>query len=514
MTAVVVTVSWTVLVTSVWATRVLGVTSRLVPQPIDKGSYLIMPPIRSNVSKPEVTLIIVSEAGINYTAYTTLGLYIQKRSRLKVWLALVNFDKKIGKLEKTIISLAADLELLGMIRTNIFIAGHGEAGISVQRLANRNPQQLSGIILLGSLLQNGTQFEYFGMNVLTLAGDLDGVTRITQLAQTFKVLSQEIEKNNAMQYKAPMVVVKGVNHGSFSNNILQEDMKQFDLAAELPIKKSQRLIAKYISLFLSYTIRGSRNKKQREKISKWFQRTAMFLQPILEMETMELNKAQQSRWLNNAQVWLSGLDGKDTQFLRVNSYSVENNIGITPGLFIEKNEVPIVYVTLFFYIQRCLYQSNTYSHLAHAPTEIRAFMLSRKRIQSHLINVTTIRDFTCRDLNYAAFVTALSKVPAEVLKRYYSKHKGAVFHEDIHVKDEKEWWRKKLLVDSTEREQHVTAYLYHTEVESGVENDAEEGGGGGGFFYCTLLPPSRVIEWIYVDSLRSSYKSKASRGLC
>uniref|UniRef100_A0A0L8GP09 Alpha/beta hydrolase fold-5 domain-containing protein n=1 Tax=Octopus bimaculoides TaxID=37653 RepID=A0A0L8GP09_OCTBM len=441
------------------------------------------------------------------------GQYIQKRSQLKLWLALVNFDRNLARLEKNIISLAADLEQLGMTRANIFIAGHGEAGISVQRLANRNPQQLSGIILLGSLLQNGTQFEYFGMNVLTVAGDLDGVTRVTQIAQTFKVLSQEVEKNRAMQYKAPMVIVKGINHGSFSNDILQEDMKRYDLTAELPIRKSQRLIARYISLFLSYTIRGSRNKKQRERMSKWFRKTTTFLQPILEMEKMELNRFYQSQWLNNAQIWLSGLGGNDTQFLRVKSYSVEENVGISPDLYIRDNNVRIVYVTLFFYLKRCEYQSDTYSHLAHSPTEIRAFMLSQKRIQSHFYNVTSVRDFTCRDLNYAAFVTALSKVPPEVLKRYYGKHKGAIFHEDIHINNENEWWQRKLLVNTTEHEQHVTAYLYETEVES-AGNEVEEGGEGGGFFYCTLLPPSRVMEWIYVDALRNSYNSEINQRFC
>uniref|UniRef100_A0A0L8GQ52 Uncharacterized protein n=1 Tax=Octopus bimaculoides TaxID=37653 RepID=A0A0L8GQ52_OCTBM len=58
------------LLTRPWPVLVLAGAT---PLQFDKGSYLIMPPIRSNVSKPEVTLVIVSEVGINYTAYTTLG---------------------------------------------------------------------------------------------------------------------------------------------------------------------------------------------------------------------------------------------------------------------------------------------------------------------------------------------------------------------------------------------------------------------------------------------------------
>ena len=102
----------------------------------------------------------------------------------------------------------------------------------------------------------------------------------------------------------------------------------------------------------------------------------------------------------------------------------------------------------------------------------------------------------------AAFVTALSMASQKVLERYNARHLGAIFHDDIEVNTLTEWEQSELRVESLLYEQHITSFVYRTETEA-VNGEVEEGEAGGGLYFCRLLPPSRALEWIYVDSLQT-----------
>lgn len=475
---------------------------------IDQMYYTILP--ANNTSSPyEAALVIVSGYGIKHEAYISLGREIQLQCPMKLWVVLHSFTKSlVHKFKESI----QHLKKIGMETENVFLTGHGEGGLEVQLLAHASMKILSGVILLGSYLHRKLSYTDFPVPIFTIVGDLDGVNRITRIAEAFKKLSKEVSADVEMLTKAPMVIIEGANHGSFSDNTLTDSMIPLDIPAELSADQVRKQIAEYIRIFISYNTEISYTEMpaQQESIERWYKSTEMRLQPLLLMSNTEGEDNCASPWLSTLQMWLSGLDGKDTQRLKVSSCVIDTDRNVTPDLQILKNygSEPVLFLSAFLQFVQKQNTGEDNAKIPQSPREIKARMFSAERIRAHLKNTTAARILTCKDLNYAAFVTALSMASGKARERYYAQHLGAIFHDDIVVKTLTEWEQSELRIESLLHEQHITSFVYQTETET-VNGEVQEGEAGGGLYFCRLLPPTRVLEWIYVDSLQSGrYRMK------
>lgn len=83
-----------------------------------------------------------------------------------------------------------------------------------------------------------------------------------------------------MLTKAPMVIIEGANHGSFSDNTLTDSMIPLDIPAELSADQVRKQIAEYIRIFISYNTEISYTEMpaQQESIERWYKSTEMRLQ--------------------------------------------------------------------------------------------------------------------------------------------------------------------------------------------------------------------------------------------
>ncbi|KAL5007648.1 hypothetical protein ScPMuIL_016454 [Solemya velum] len=132
------------------------------------------------------------------------------------------------------------------------------------------------------------------------------------------------------------------------------------------------------------------------------------------------------------------------------------------------------------------------------PTEIRARMIGMEKFQLLLSNMTFTYSVTCRDINYASFLNAYYLASSAAQRRYDAKNTGILFDDDIELPDEAQWKNTQLLVYTDGREIHVTSMAWKTSMQTKPTYRQ-------GLQYCKLLPPSRAIEWIYVDALRDEF---------
>ena len=102
---------------------------------------------------------------------------------------------------------------------DIFLAGHSLGGIMARESAKK--MDLAGLMLFASYLPKsdiaGKDFvSSFPIPVLTLGGELDGLTGINYIAREFMEASKAKLKLSNI-YKKPVILLEGVNHSQFAD---------------------------------------------------------------------------------------------------------------------------------------------------------------------------------------------------------------------------------------------------------------------------------------------------------
>lgn len=113
----------------------------------------------------------------------------------------------------------------------VFYSGHSLGSVMIQdHLANKNVKA-AGLILTGGYIQRKYLWPTFNFNIptLTIGGELDGLSRITRIAEAF-YLSNERD-SHIDDY--PVIVAPGVNHWQFAGEgEIPFLVKERDLQAE------------------------------------------------------------------------------------------------------------------------------------------------------------------------------------------------------------------------------------------------------------------------------------------
>ena len=94
------------------------------------------------------------------------------------------------------------------------------------------------------------------------------------------MLSKEVNADIEMLTKAPMVIIEGANHGSFSGNVLTDSMMALDIPPELTTDEACKQIAENIRIFISYNteISYAEMLSQQKSMEQWYKNTKMSLQ--------------------------------------------------------------------------------------------------------------------------------------------------------------------------------------------------------------------------------------------
>ncbi|XP_050410340.1 uncharacterized protein LOC126824929 [Patella vulgata] len=448
--------------------------------------HMILPP--SGSGDKEIGIIIVPEEGVRSVAYSTLAEEIQIGSNLPIWVGLM--DTTGMTLSSTtfpilIAELLQQLSIQGMKTesADIFLAGHGTSGLLAAEFALSHPDLQSGVILMGSVLPVGQSVSTFPLPVLTLSGELDGVTRITNVANFYREFARDISQEPSFIHHSPLILLQGCNHALFSDGELPDEMLDRDIKSEVNDDDARMLVANYTVRFIgTVTAQPGYRNVSKTMFQSAYKTASSMLQPIVDILALTENEALGSDWVGIVQKWLSGLSPPDLKRISVESYVLEDATSIPPSLMDAGERTTIVTFSQIYRPSR-------------TSEEIAARMIGPERISQQLGNTSIVEKYNCKDLNYASFLTAYHMASAMARERYDNYHKGIIFHDDLLMQSDAAWEQSQLLVETIEHELHVTAPNYQTPVSDVL-------GEWNGIFFCKLLPLDKALEWIYVDSLQ------------
>ncbi|CAC5361350.1 unnamed protein product [Mytilus coruscus] len=434
-----------------------------------------------------VLFILFPEEDVPAVAYKSLGTAIQTFCPLQLWIGII--EDKIG----THYEVTDVLRLVDMINTEVYrlkktsgkvqiiLGGHGQSGSLIQQFVSEYPDVVSGIILLGARVMSDKILMQLNVPTMTVIGNLDGLTKITTLANVYKKFLQQIKADPSLKYRYPMVVLDGVNHGIFSNGQLPVHLLIQDITLDTEYEKLLQDILQPISTFLLYC-RGENGRVVLDSLNDYFVETNKILEPLLKAHQITIDpKEYKSHWVKQSQMWLSDLVGPDSTRINIESYFTYQS-AFNPALFNES----VSKVTIYLFSQLDTPVEKIDSD--EIPLQIHARMFRRDAILKKLgiKQNDNSPERTCKDLNYASYVIAYNRSAEKIRKRFDKRNPGILFHEDIIIPSESSWNEKNILVTRHNRVLHVTSYAYITE-----NNDAD------GHIFCTLLPPIRAMEWIY-----------------
>jgi dienelactone hydrolase len=194
---------------------------------------IIAPPLPAAVG-PDVLLIYIQGADIPTSSYSAITSQIQKQvSSAKLWVALPQMLENVAAIptgiSQGITRVSKLLAAAGMpANTTTFYGGHSLGGAMISDFVHDNlASTAAGVILHGSFLtrkyrtgstsQGRPQYVY-PVPVLTVGGELDGLCRITRIAESlYTQITFDANPTTATR-KQPVTVIPGMCHGQFANS--------------------------------------------------------------------------------------------------------------------------------------------------------------------------------------------------------------------------------------------------------------------------------------------------------
>ena len=481
----------------------------------------------ANIIKPstnsgnEVNLIIIPSPKNHDENYLQIAKVIESQTNQKLWIKIVESSSiLINKVNiNTVIQDGIhQLQEAGSNARYIFIAAHGGSGELIQNLNLKN-QKIDGFIFLASYIQRHKRSYMENIPSLTIGGSLDGITRITRIAESFykEILDQKDQKNALLHN--PIVIINGMNHHQFSNGDTLTSIFKSDLKAEIDLVKAHHQVAKKINQFINYRLNPSNENKKNIKLS--VQKSKKILDPLIESLILEGNyylKSPCSKvkiedcFYGSPWVTKSFLRYTHTPKERIKNIDEFRNVWRVFPFF-----HPSIENSCQKFDETCILKTRTISQAVYQPNkkkgfgspfvaaqELRVKFKSRQSIHEALgqfnVDVKNIDGFdTCKDLNQFALDWGLQKSSSEALARYNKLGTKMVIGNDMgpYINGPK-WIWTPLSMEFVNNELIIRSPSLMTSMDYPISKIR-------GFQYCKLLSPAKVLEWIYIDSLRPHY---------
>ena len=121
--------------------------------------------------------------------------------------------------------------------------------------------------------------------ILTVAAELDGLTRISRIAESFyhEILSKEDQNN--IRATQPFAVIEGMNHMQFAAGHKPILVRKRDLKAEISNKDAHKKVALHIANFIESRI--SPTAKNKKSLTKTTNKAESLLKPMIKSMELE-----------------------------------------------------------------------------------------------------------------------------------------------------------------------------------------------------------------------------------
>jgi hypothetical protein len=221
------------------------------------NDVLLIPNASSSV--PAAAFLFFPGAGLAADQYMPLLLQLQQSTvSASLWVAIAgstfSSDSDVGR-------LLSDLQDQRFPGGLIFAGGHSSELDQLQRCIVANTSSCSQIhaaVLLGFPLLR--QFRSsFPLPVITIAGTLDGVSRVTRTGaeSLFHALSAnapsicKLRSSSTPNILCPVIAIDGISHMSFASGSPSSLIHQLDLKPDVAEGDAHVQIAKFIAAFLA-----------------------------------------------------------------------------------------------------------------------------------------------------------------------------------------------------------------------------------------------------------------------
>ena len=346
---------------------------------------------------------------------------------------------------------------------------------------------------MGSTLSRKTQLSRFPIPVLTLAAELDGVTRITRVVKEFEKLSTETTSFFQGLYRNPVLLVEGANHAQFSSGkIKTKTHTPNDLAADISEQQAHSLIGKYVNDFLTVTFSSvdSQVGNSLTQLMEAFLKSARIFQPFLDTERLDTD-GKESMWTVLAQ--------KSFASEYSSRVAISNEVQVNPWFFskqpsITSNNDSLIVGTTSLVHGAAKSDALQYRSAIESPLEIDMKLVSKDAIWKAFAGKHNValrsEPNTCKSLNRFALYLALAVSTDAARKRYYARGRQIIFEEDAMRGYYILWAPSPLQMWEDKDGLHVRSVALVTDTEH----------------YCKVMSPYRAMEWVNIDSLRADPK--------
>ncbi|XP_053384572.1 uncharacterized protein LOC123535953 [Mercenaria mercenaria] len=474
----------------------LAATSALevvIQQPTKNGTF-------------DVGIIITPGADIKGEAYEKLGTKFQESFPGRMWVALLcdfpfNIPNPI-QLASGIDESISKFKNAGFQGNNIFLAGHSLGGLFVGMYGLSHASQLKGVMLFASYLTRSHRLRDYPLPVLTISGDLDGLTRITRIVDTFEELENETMHNPSpvsLIYKTPVIVMRGLNHGHFASGTMPPNVLEHDLPVDndITFDNAHQTIAFHVTNFVIVNT-GLPKEKYLTAVAGMkmaYFSTKETIQPLSRVKAMDINTGKSSTTTITAQRCLLGnklashVDVNDTEISEQEIDFYEPDVKVINRTHAHVQTFSTV-VTPF--------DPEDVSLNPQTPSEVQSVMKSKAGMIKLLPDVAYDgNNLTCRDLNKIIYQVALNASSALAHNRSIERRSPSITFNDDVISDSLLNWS----VDSLDLQYGVNGSLKVTSYAYVVDPD-DPSGKMAGTRHCKLLSPYRAMEWFYIDSLK------------
>lgn len=376
----------------------------------------------------------------------------------------------------------------------------------------------------------------FRFPTLSIGGELDGLTRVSRLAEAFWWQQTRQVNFPALQAAFPVIVIPGMNHGQWAvfDGPAPNEVATYDLEAEITSAQALAAGAAALANYVSAVVGGSATAAA--AVAKSQAASATFLAPLLNAQLFESSYnllppcydappspscqvgSAFSEWAqhimtNSAE---SGAEGSDAPFpyhavvvdamhpvadlhpIHLSNITNQCAAPTAACTLLASTVTENTYDPIFSELDVALYPTS--------PHEVKVKLTSRQNGMLHAgvapqnaeFNVTDSASL-CAVINNATFFSALADAAPATAARYLRRGLPLRFGPDNIGFAGPQFTDGTLqfgLVNDTEG---TFVWVNSTSLPTPIPYFVKL---AEGFHYCLLMSPSRAMEWIYVDGLR------------
>jgi len=445
----------------------------------------LLPPIKPG---RDAGLVIVPGAYLAPEQYYAVARNIQEASEFALWV-YVQDDPTATLIPRRdfVVTAKEALHLAGMPEDAPYVSiGHSMGGAFSIFEIEENPSLVDGVVTWGADGFITSENVYIlGVPSMTVAGDLDGMTRVTMLAKQFRdlsVLPQDV------RLRCPVRTLTGLNHTSYNTGPVPLVPQLRDLPSEIEGEEAREIIARDNAFFIDFCARlklGEDTSADLEKLQDWFDFQSEFYAPLLAAMDMELSPdGQECPWTIEAQRVIGRAFEEELM--------MENHVTDKDGLVASRSLVERI-------DENTVFVNTTTSvppQFGWAAAKMIESKMSSMEKFDQVLNREPSQDPkpTCKDANIALWNKIYPTISQTARRRFEARQFNINFKED-----DVQWWGPGWIDSEMEfSSDGNTLNVTSTSIKTGVAI----GGAIGGAHYCKLMSPFRLIEFLYIDSLR------------